>query len=231
MGEYSEAIGITSLIGAPAGYVGFREGGKLTDSVKRNPYSVVLFDEIEKAHPKILNLLLQVLDDGYIFDALGKKVSFKNNIIIMTSSLGIDDVSEISDIGFPIGNEKENEKNRKIELINDLLKDYFSPEFLNRVDKISIFNELSPSDIKNIVKLNLDKLKERIYKNRGISITYSPKVIDFLTKKALPLNKGGRSVLSVISDFVEDIIVNSIISNASKKELNICVNNKKLRIY
>jgi len=231
MGEYSEAIGITSLIGAPAGYVGFREGGKLTDSVKRNPYSVVLFDEIEKAHPKILNLLLQVLDDGYIIDSLGKKISFKNNIIIMTSSLGIDDVSEISDIGFPVGDEKNNEKNKKLELINDLLKDYFSPEFLNRVDKISIFNELSSSDIKTIIKLNLEKLKEKIYKEKEIKLDYSVKVIDFLTKKALFLNKGGRSVLTVISDFVEDIIVNSIISDSSKKELKIHVNNKKLEIY
>jgi ATP-dependent Clp protease ATP-binding subunit ClpC len=231
MGEYSEAIGITSLIGAPAGYVGFREGGKLTDSVKRSPYSVVLFDEIEKAHPKILNLLLQVLDDGYIIDALGKKISFKNNIIIMTSSLGIDDVSEISDIGFPTGDEKNNEKIRKLELIDDLLKDSFSPEFLNRIDKTSIFNELSSSDIKIIVKLNLEKLKDRIYQNKNIKITYSTKVVDFLTKEALKLNKAGRSVLSVISDFVEDIIVNSIISNPEKKELIIKVNNKKLRAY
>lgn len=231
MGEYSEAIGITSLIGAPAGYVGFREGGKLTDSVKRNPYSVVLFDEIEKAHPKILNLLLQVLDDGYIMDSVGKKVSFKNNIIIMTSSLGMDDVSEISEIGFPIGDEKKNEKNRKIELINDLLKDHFAPEFLNRIDKIAVFNELSASDIKIIVKLNLDELKNRIIKEKGININYSVKVIDFLTKKALALNKGGRSVLTVISDFVSDIIVDSIISDSSKKELNIHVDNKKLKIY
>ena len=231
MGEYSEAIGITSLIGAPAGYVGFREGGKLTDAVKRNPYSVVLFDEIEKAHPKIINLLLQVLDDGYIYDALGKKISFKNNIVIMTSSLGIDDISEISDIGFPIGDEKKDEKTKKIELINDLLKDYFSPEFLNRIDKISIFNELSSSNIKDIIKLNLERLKDRIYKNKNINITYSVKVVDFLTKKALKLKKGGRSVLSVISDFVEDIIVDSIISKPLKKELNIRVNNKKLKVY
>ncbi|MCF7795770.1 ATP-dependent Clp protease ATP-binding subunit [Patescibacteria group bacterium] len=231
MSEYSEAIGITSLIGAPAGYVGFREGGKLTDSVKRNPYSVVLFDEIEKAHPKILNLLLQVLDDGYIIDALGKKISFKNNIIIMTSSLGIDEVSETTDIGFPVLDEEKNKKDKKIELINDLSKDYFSPEFLNRIDKISIFNELSSSEIKNIVKLNLEKLKNKIYKEKNITVNYSVKVVDFLTKESLKLNKGGRSVLVVISDYVEDVIVNSIISDSSKKELNIRVNNKKLKIY
>jgi ATP-dependent Clp protease ATP-binding subunit ClpA len=149
----------------------------------------------------------------------------------MTSSLGMDDVSEINDIGFPTGDEKNDEKIRKLELINGLLKDYFSPEFLNRIDKISVFNELSSSDIKIIVKLNLKKLEDRIYKNKNIKITYSTKVVDFLTKKAVKLDKAGRSVLSVISDFVEDILVDSIISNPEKKELNIRVNNKKLRIY
>ena len=163
MSEYMEKFAVSRLIGAPPGYVGYEEGGQLTEKVRRKPYSVILLDEVEKAHPDIFNMLLQVLDEGSLTDSLGRKVDFKNTVIIMTSNLGARQVKDFGNgVGFGtesmISQESKNIKNT----IEKSLKKAFSPEFLNRVDEIVIFNSLEKDDLKKILNIELEKLKKQI---------------------------------------------------------------------
>jgi ATP-dependent Clp protease ATP-binding subunit ClpA len=172
MSEFMERHSVAKLIGSPPGYIGYDEGGQLTDKIRRRPYSVILFDEIEKAHPETFNILLQILDDGVLTDSKGRKVNFKNTIIIMTSNLGNEVIRQYS-IGFGSGeNDEQNEKNRQDEMkekIESILREYFKLEFLNRIDEVVIFKNLSRESLEKIVDLELSKVEQRL-KNKNISI-------------------------------------------------------------
>ena len=183
MSEYMEKFAISRLIGAPPGYVGYEEGGQLSEKVRRRPYSVILLDEVEKAHPDVFNMLLQVLDDGFLTDSLGRKINFQNTIIIMTSNIGARQVKDFgSGVGFETSNMKSQATDIEKGVIKNALKKTFAPEFLNRVDDIVIFNTLEKKDIEKIVDIELDKLYNRVEKlGYKISLTKQAKI--FLNDK------------------------------------------------
>ncbi|MBU2229299.1 ATP-dependent Clp protease ATP-binding subunit [Patescibacteria group bacterium] len=229
MSEYSESFQASKLIGAPAGYVGYKDGGKLTESVRRKPYSVVLFDEIEKAHPEIFNLLLQVLEDGHLTDAIGKKINFKNTIIILTSNVGLSLLNQ-GVIGF----ESEKEESRlnyesiKQQVLKELEKK-FKPEFLNRIDKISVFKPLDKSSIRKIVEIQIAELKERLHA-QGIEMELSKTAIDLLTNKSFAPEKGAREVRRVIQEYVENPLADKILKNDVQKGESIKVKTKQRKV-
>tara|TARA_B100000795_G_scaffold19148_1_gene12684 strand:+ start:4082 stop:6652 length:2571 start_codon:yes stop_codon:yes gene_type:complete len=212
MSEYMEKFSISRLIGAPPGYVGYEEGGQLTERVRRKPYSVILLDEIEKAHPDVFNLLLQALDDGILTDSLGRKIDFKNTIIIMTSNIG---TRKLKDFGTGVGFSTAAKKNSIDEytksVIEGSLKKAFAPEFLNRIDDVVLFNTLTKEDIHKIIDIELKKLFVRI-KNMG----YAPKITnaakDFIAEKGFDSSYGARPLKRAIQKYVEDILAEAIIS-------------------
>lgn len=220
MSEYVEKFSVSRLIGAPPGYVGYEEGGQLSEKVRRKPYCVILLDEIEKAHPDIFNLLLQVLDDGRITDGNGRTVSFKNTIIIMTSNVGSSDLEQFGGgLGFSTAG-KDDEKNKK-NIISKAIKKTFPPEFVNRVDEQVFFNSLTKDDISEIVKINLESLKKRV-KDAGFSLNVSKKAIDYVTDSGFDRKFGARPVARAITRYIEDpvsefIINNSISGHSSEK--------------
>ena len=171
MSEYMEKFAISRLVGAPPGYVGYEEGGQLTEKVRRKPYSVILLDEIEKAHPDVFNMLLQVLDDGHLTDSLGRKIDFRNTIIIMTSNIGARKLQDFgSGVGFGTKSQKDQADDMAKNVIEGALKKAFAPEFLNRVDDVVIFNALEREDIHQIIDIELEKLFERV-KDLGYNLT------------------------------------------------------------
>jgi ATP-dependent Clp protease ATP-binding subunit ClpB len=213
MSEFMEKHSVAKLIGSPPGYIGHDEGGQLTDKIRRRPYSVILFDEIEKAHPETFNLLLQILDDGVLTDAKGRKVNFKNTIIIMTSNLGNEVIKQYS-IGFS-GGETEDQKDdyRQDEMkekIDDILKDHFKLEFLNRIDDIVIFKNLNKKSLEKIIELELSKLDKRLH-NKNISIKISKKVKKFLSEKGYDPTFGARPLKRIIQNMILDELALNII--------------------
>jgi len=221
MSEFMERHNVSRLVGATAGYVGYEEGGQLTEAVRRKPYSVVLFDEIEKAHPEFFNILLQVLEDGYLTDAKGKKVDFRNTIIIMTSNLGAKALTaEAAKIGFNLSDDKlkqaEDDFNTKKEQVLKELKDAFRPEFLNRVDKTIVFRPLNKQMIQDIVKLQLNELSERL-KEKKITIEATPKAIELLAQLSYKPEYGARPVRRKIQDIIEDPIAERILDGEFKE--------------
>ncbi len=220
MSEFMERHNVSRLVGAPAGYVGYEEGGKLTEQVRLNPHSVILFDEIEKAHPDVFNLLLQIFEDGEITDATGKKVDFKNTIIIMTSNIGTEELTYEAGWGFLENenideNEKRNRAREKYMKTKDNvlkeLKNEFSLEFINRIDKIIVFNPLSLNDIKEIVKNQFGDLQKRILESNGIKISIDKKALDYISKKSFNPNEGARLVRRNLQEMVEDLISEKIV--------------------
>lgn len=210
MSEFMEKHAVSRLIGAPPGYVGYDEGGELTKKVKRRPYSVILFDEIEKAHTEVHNLLLQLLDDGVLTDSNGGKVNFKNTIIIMTSNVG---TRQLNEFGTGIGyKDHENIDASKLseEVIQKVLKRTFAPEFLNRIDKIVTFNPLSKEAIRRIVDLELAELDLRLHE-LDLRISYSDRALDFLAEKGYDPKYGARPLKRAIAMYVEDLITQGII--------------------
>ncbi|MDB4050679.1 ATP-dependent Clp protease ATP-binding subunit [Flavobacteriaceae bacterium] len=213
MSEYMEKFAVSRLIGAPPGYVGYEEGGQLTEKVRRKPYSVILLDEVEKAHPDIFNMLLQVLDEGSLTDSLGRKVDFKNTVIIMTSNLGARQVKDFGNgVGFGTESMKSQESKNIKNTIEKSLKKAFSPEFLNRVDEIVIFNSLEKEDLKKIISIELDKLKNRL-KDLGYSLKISAKALSFLCEKGFDKKYGARPLKRAIQNYVEDLIAEEIVKS------------------
>ncbi len=213
MSEYMEKFAISRLIGAPPGYVGYEEGGQLTEKVRRKPYCVVLLDEIEKAHPDVFNMLLQVLDDGYLTDSLGRKIDFKNTIIIMTSNVGARQLKDFGQgVGFgtaaKVAQADENSKS----IIENALKKTFAPEFLNRIDDVIVFNTLEKHDIDLIIEIELKKLYERI-KELGYQLTLSDKAKAFISEKGFDKQFGARPLKRAIQKYVEDTLVEEIITS------------------
>ncbi len=211
MSEYMEKFAVSRLIGAPPGYIGYEEGGQLTEKIRRKPYAVVLLDEVEKAHPDVFNLLLQVLDEGFMTDSLGRKIDFRNAIIIMTSNIGS---RQLKDFGGGVGfstpsKEASNEKNSKI-IIENALKRYFSPEFLNRIDDVIIFNSLNKEAIAKILELNMEKLIKRI-EELGYKFKISSEAKEFLAEKGFDPDLGARPLARTIQKFVEDPIAEEML--------------------
>ncbi|HEU4719564.1 MAG TPA: ATP-dependent Clp protease ATP-binding subunit, partial [Bacteroidia bacterium] len=211
MSEYMEKFAVSRLVGAPPGYVGYEEGGQLTEKVRRKPYSVVLLDEIEKAHPDVFNLLLQVLDDGQLTDSLGRKVDFKNTIIIMTSNIGSRQLKDFgTGVGFSTGAKEENINEHAKGVIENALKKAFAPEFLNRIDDVVMFNSLSREDIYKIIDIELEKLYSRI-NQMGYSVQLTKEAKDFIVEKGFDANYGARPLKRAIQKYIEDPLAEEII--------------------
>ena len=217
MSEYMEKFAISRLIGAPPGYVGYEEGGQLTEKIRRKPYAVVLLDEIEKAHPDVFNMLLQVLDDGYLTDSLGRKIDFRNTIIIMTSNIGARKLKDFGQgVGFSTSAKEAQASEHAKSVIQNALKKAFAPEFLNRIDDVVVFNALEKEDIKQIIKIELDKLILRI-NDLGYQISLSDKAVDFIAEKGFDKEYGARPLNRAIQKYIEDALAEEII-NASLQE-------------
>ncbi len=211
MSEYMEKFSVSRLVGAPPGYVGYEEGGQLTEKVRRKPYSVVLLDEIEKAHPDVFNILLQVLDDGILTDGLGRRVDFRNTIIIMTSNIGVRDLKDFgSGIGFATKAKQSNEEENMKSTIQNALKRVFSPEFLNRLDDVIVFNSLHREQIHKIIDISLGKLFVRITA-LGYHVELSDKAKDFLSEKGYDQQFGARPLNRAIQKYLEDPIAEEIL--------------------
>ena len=209
MSEFMEKYSVSRLIGAPPGYVGYDQGGELTVKVKRRPYSVILFDEIEKAHPDVQNLMLQILDDGVLTDSTGDKVNFKNTIIIMTSNVG---TRQLSEFGTGIGFRDQSDGDEAAEqVIRKALNKRFAPEFLNRIDKIVTFNQLKKQDIRKITDLELSKLDKRL-EDLNIRVRYSDEARDFVAEKGFDPKLGARPLKRAIAQYIEEMITDGIIS-------------------
>lgn len=202
------------MVGSAPGYVGFDEGGQLTEKVRKQPYSVVLFDEVEKAHPDIFNLLLQVLDDGYLTDAKGRKISFSNTIIIMTSNLGATRLRDEKTMGFGAGKLTEN-YNAMASKIRESLKEYFRPEFINRLDETIVFHSLGKDEVHQIVKLMANDLIKRI-NEQGIQIKLTPAAIDVVASAGFDPEYGARPIRRALQTKVEDMLSESILSGEIK---------------
>jgi ATP-dependent Clp protease ATP-binding subunit ClpC len=210
MSEYMEKFSVSRLVGAPPGYVGYEEGGQLTEKVRRKPYSVVLLDEIEKAHPDVFNILLQVLDDGILTDGLGRRVDFRNTIIIMTSNIGARDIKNMGmGMGFTQPSEKSKYDNMK-STIEDALKKVFNPEFLNRIDDVIVFHQLEKEHIYRIIDLSVEKLFKRV-RDMGISIEFTKSAKDFLVNKGYDQQFGARPLRRALQKYVEDPMAEEIL--------------------
>ena len=213
MSEYMEKFAISRLVGAPPGYVGYEEGGQLTEKVRRKPYSVVLLDEIEKAHPDVFNMLLQVLDDGYLTDSLGRKIDFRNTIIIMTSNIGARKLKDFgTGIGFGTASQKAQEDANARSVIENALKKSFAPEFLNRIDDVVVFNALEKEDINKIIDIELEKLLLRI-KGLGYNLTLTDTAKDFIAEKGFDKQYGARPLKRAIQKYVEDALAEEIVAS------------------
>ena len=210
MSEFSEKYAASRLFGAPPGYVGYEEGGELTEKVRRKPFSVVLFDEIEKAHPDIFNSLLQVLDDGHLTDGQGRKVDFKNTIIILTTNLGTRDIAKAANTGFNLGTNTESSYQRMKEQVSSELKQQFRPEFLNRLDDIIVFKQLTKPEVRQIVDLDVKKLDDRLF-DRHMSLDLTDEAKDLLAQKGFDPLLGARPLRRVIQRDIEDAISEKIL--------------------
>jgi len=221
MSEYMERHTVSKMIGSPPGYVGYEEGGQLTDKIRRRPYSVILLDEIEKAHPDVFNILLQILEDGRLTDAKGRVASFKNAILIMTSNIGSEYIAKMGAMGF-LGEKEEGERKNLKEKVIEALKEEFRPEFLNRIDEIIIFNYLRKPEIKKIVDLELEKVANRL-KNKNIEIKVTEKAKELLTERGFDPNLGARPLKRVIQKLVLDPLSLRIVADEIKENDKIVV--------
>lgn len=226
MSEYMEKFAVSRLVGSPPGYVGYEEGGQLTEAVRTNPYSVVLFDEIEKAHPDVFNMLLQILDDGRLTDGQGRTVDFKNTIIIMTSNVGVRSLSQSKTIGFELGDEKKIEEERTTELIEKAVKDSFAPEFINRLDQIIMFKPLGEKEIEEISGLMLEKTKARL-NEIDLDIKYDQKVVKLLAKEGFDSEYGARPLERHITKMIDDRLAEDILDGKLDREETIRISVRK----
>jgi ATP-dependent Clp protease ATP-binding subunit ClpC len=231
MSEFMERHNVSRLLGATAGYVGYEEGGQLTEAVKRKPYSIILFDEIEKAHPEVQNILLQIMEDGEITDSKGRKVDFKNTIIVMTSNVGADRLtSKASKIGFDVSAEELEEAEKDYEamqeIIKEELKEYFAPEFLNRLDHTIIFRALTHEDLKKIVKIQIKELEERLKKHK-IPIQINLSALDYLANESYDPAYGARPVRRTIQELVENYLSEQMLSGKLKSGNKVTIGKSK----
>ncbi|MEA1925925.1 MAG: ATP-dependent Clp protease ATP-binding subunit [Patescibacteria group bacterium] len=227
MSEFTERHTASRLLGAPAGYIGYEDGSELTDKIRRKPYSVVLFDEIEKADPSLLNLLLQIFEEGELSDSKGRTINFRNTIIALTSNIGMSDLEKISEIGFSESANKVKERKEKVEqsIIEDL-HETLSPEFVNRLDNILTFNQLSKKNIKSIISIEMNELKKRL-KNKSVEFSISDKASDHLAEKAFDPKQGARLVRKILQDSVEPLIARILLNRKKIQKIQIdCQKNR-----
>ena len=234
MSEYMEKFAISRLIGAPPGYVGYEEGGQLTEKIRRKPYAIVLLDEIEKAHPDVFNMLLQILDDGYITDSLGRKIDFRNTIIIMTSNIGSRQLKDFgAGVGFGTSSKNAQADANAKSIIENALKKTFAPEFLNRVDDVIVFNTLERDDIHKIIDIELAKLLKRI-EGIGYTLHLSNEAKDYIADKGFDKQYGARPLKRAIQKYIEDAlaeeIVNSTLSAGDSIYMDLNTESKELTI-
>jgi len=215
MSEYMEKFNVSRLVGSPPGYVGYEEGGQLTEKVRRNPYSVVLFDEIEKAHPDVWNMLLQILEEGKLTDSVGRVINFRNAIILMTSNVGSDTIKKQSTMGFStVSNEGSYEKMR--EKIIDESKRVFRPEFLNRLDDVIVFHPFTKPDLIAILTLEVDKVIERL-RHKNLHLKLDEKAKDFLVEKGYDPQYGARPMRRAVERFFEDPLAEEILKGVLRE--------------
>ncbi len=213
MSEYMEKFAISRLVGAPPGYVGYEEGGQLTEKVRRKPYSVVLLDEVEKAHPEVFNMMLQVLDDGFLTDSLGRKIDFRNTIIIMTSNIGARQLKDFGQgVGFGTSAKKAQEDTHQKSVIENALKKAFAPEFLNRIDDVVVFNPLDRGHIHQIIDIELDQLFARI-RDIGYDLQLTDKAKDYIAEKGFDKQYGARPLKRAIQKYIEDALAEEIVNS------------------
>ncbi|HAW53030.1 MAG TPA: Clp protease ClpC, partial [Flavobacteriales bacterium] len=233
MSEYMEKFAVSRLIGAPPGYVGYEEGGQLTEKVRRKPYSVILLDEIEKAHHDVYNILLQVLDDGQITDSLGRKISFKNTIIIMTSNIGARQLKDFGQgVGFTTAGKRDSAEEYSKSVIENALKKTFAPEFLNRIDDAVIFNHLSQENIHEIIDIELGGLYKRL-DDMGYKIKIKADAKDYIADKGYDPDFGARPLSRAIQKYLEDPLAEELIKNKIEEGSTINVSlskNKEINI-
>lgn len=230
MSEYMEKYSVSRLIGSPPGYVGFEDGGQLSEKVRKNPYSVILFDEVEKAHPDVLNVLLQVLDDGIITDAHGRRVSFKNTIIIMTSNAGAERIIDSKHIGFISDDSAEREHDEMKSNVMEEIKSFFRPEFINRIDEVIVFRALTKDDVMKIADLMLKDLKKRAKENLGVTLMYGDKLRKFIHEKGYDPKYGARPLRRAIQTHIEDALSLYMLENEFEEgdRISISVNADKV---
>ena len=226
MSEYMEPHSVSKLVGSPPGYVGYDDGGQLTEKIRRKPYAVILFDEIEKAHPDVMNMLLQILDDGRLTDAQGRTVNFKNTVIIMTSNIGARLITDKTTLGFSnnLNKEESNEndyENIKKDVMSELKKQ-FRPEFINRIDEIIVFHKLVEEDIKQIIDIMLGQVQNRL-KEQDYDVEFDNTVKEYIAKKGIDTNYGARPLKRAIQSNIEDKIAEAILDGVitPKKKIKI----------
>ena len=230
MSEFMEPHSVAKMIGSPPGYVGFEEGGQLAEKIRRHPYSVVLFDEIEKAHPDVFNVLLQVLDDGHITDSKGRKVSFKNAIIIMTSNAGAQRIIDPKKLGFDVSEDEKAEYRDMKSGVMDEVKRIFKPEFINRIDDIVVFHPLGDPEMKEIVTLLSQNLVKRAKEQLDIRLTISPKVKEYIIKKGSDRKFGARPLRRAIQNMIEDPLAEEMLMGNAKQGDDVHMNLKDGKI-
>jgi ATP-dependent Clp protease ATP-binding subunit ClpC len=221
MSEFGEHHNVSRLVGAPAGYVGYDDGGQLTDKIRRQPYSLVLFDEIEKAHPDVFNMMLQMLEDGYLTDAKGRKIDFTNTIVIMTSNLGAEKLQKEANLGFHVSNNNEQKDLDELHKTNesrvrDELKKTLRPELLNRIDKVIVFRALTKKDILRIVDLQIDELRQRLQR-KGIGVQLSSAAKQYLLDNGYDAHNGVRPLRRLIQDTIEDQLAHDLLDEKYEK--------------
>ena len=232
MSEYMEKHSVSKLIGSPPGYVGYDEGGQLSELVRRNPYSVILFDEIEKAHPDVFNILLQVLDDGHITDSQGRRISFKNSIIIMTSNAGAQNIVSPKKLGFASVEDDKEDYNRMKANVMGEVKRIFRPEFINRIDEIIVFHALTKEDIRAIVRIMLDTIFKRSQQQLNLSLNATDEVLDFLAETGFDENFGARPLRRAIQNHIEDQLADELLQNNIKNgdTVDVTLEDKKIKM-
>ena len=232
MSEYMEKHSVSKLIGSPPGYVGYDEGGQLSEKVRRNPYSILLFDEIEKAHPDVFNILLQVLDDGHITDSQGRRVDFKNTVIIMTSNAGASSIVTPKKLGFLSDNDEKADYTRMKASVMDEVKRIFKPEFLNRIDDIIVFHSLTQEHIRKIVGIMMNEISKRAAEQMGINIHASEGVLRMLSETGFDPVYGARPLRRAIQNKVEDLLAEEILSGQIHRgdQVRLTLTNKEIKI-
>ena len=230
MSEYMESHSVAKLIGSPPGYVGYDEAGQLTEKIRRKPYSVILFDEIEKAHPDVMNMLLQVLDDGRLTDSQGRTVNFKNTVIIMTSNVGAKLITEKKTLGFI--QEKDNAEKEYEDIKKDVmgeLKREFKPEFLNRIDEIIVFHKLEEKEMKQIVNIMIANVA-KLLKEQGIKLEVDDKAKELVIKKGTNNEYGARPLKRAIQNMIEDKIAEAMIDGKVKNTVKVTAESDEIKV-
>ena len=226
MSEYMEKHSVSKIIGSPPGYVGHEEGGAVTEIVRHRPYSVILLDEIEKAHPEVFNILLQVLDSGHLTDAKGRKVNFKNTVIIMTSNIGAEHIDRMSKFGFLSHSDEATQYEQAKDKVLDSLKNFFRPEFLNRLDEIIIFDILSRETIREIVRMQVDIVIERLAQ-KEIKLSVTDDVLDYIAKEGYDPKFGARPLKRVIQSKILTPVASMMISEGMLQGGTVSISMKK----